>query len=66
MYGGRAARDAIKKPRDSRRAALIIISIDLDYIELIIIGMPPHIIMQGIPACIMFIIMFMRSFIMSI
>ena len=32
----------------------------------IIIGMPPHIIMHGIPFCIIDIIMFMRSFIISI
>ena len=31
-----------------------------------IIGMPPHIIMQGIPMLIMFIIIDMRSFITSI
>ncbi len=34
--------------------------------EPIIIGMPPHIIMHGMPMFIMFIIWFMRSFIMSI
>jgi hypothetical protein len=33
---------------------------------IIIIGMPPHIIMHGIPMFIMFVIMDMRSFIMSI
>lgn len=33
---------------------------------LIIIGIPPHIIMHGMPMFIMDIIMFMRSFIMSI
>lgn len=37
-----------------------------DHIEQYIIGMAPHIIMHGIPACIMDIIMFVRSFSMSI
>lgn len=65
LHDGRAARDAVKQNRaDCAARSLIIISKRVGYIMLpIIMGMPPHIIMQGIPACIMFIIMFMRSFI---
>ena len=36
------------------------------YAFIIIIGIPPHIIMHGMPMFIMFVIIMQRSFIMSI
>ena len=47
-------------------AALIAIDASAYAAFIIIIGMPPHIIMHGIPMFIMFVIWLMRSFIMSI